>query len=104
MGDHLVRQLLRDACHRRCAKEVWRLMFAHTAVITEDGMPLHPRMQLKPRLDFVATNIIRLVEDRRSVKTRTYVAFNPPPSLRNLTPRRREHDFQVWHCLHDATH
>jgi hypothetical protein len=88
MRRYLIRQLRCDTCARRRMKEIRQLVFKKVRIIIDYRVPIDLRTQLKPRLNFIATNIVSFIKYWCHVETGQHMPINFSTKVVNLTPRR----------------
>jgi len=102
MRHYLIRQLLCDAGLRGRMEEIRQLVFKEVGIIIEYRVPLDFRMQLKPRLNFISTNVVFFIEEWSDVETWHYLLLNEIAAVFETAPGGREHDFEAGNAENDV--
>jgi hypothetical protein len=103
MRHYLIRQLLCDSCVRGRLEEIWQLVFKEIGII-QYRVPIDFRVQLKPRLNFISTNVIFFIKDWSNVETRHYLLLNHGAAVVEIAPRGREHNFETGDGENNVLH
>jgi hypothetical protein len=86
MRHYLIRQLLCDASVRGRMEKIRQLVFKEVGIIIEYRVPIDFRMQLKPRLNFISTNVVLFIEEWSDVETRHDLLLNDGTAVFETAP------------------
>jgi hypothetical protein len=76
-------------------EEIRQLVFKKVSIIIQYRVPIDFRMQLKPRLNFISTNVVFFIEEWNDVETRHYLLLNEGAAVFETAPGGREHNFET---------
>jgi hypothetical protein len=77
-------------------EEIRPLVFKEVGIIIEYRVSIDFGMQLKPRLNFISTNVVFFIEEWSDVETRHYLLLNEVAAVFETAPRGGEHYFEAW--------
>jgi hypothetical protein len=79
-------------------------VFKEVGIIIEYRVPIDFRMQLKPRLNFISTNVVFFIEEWGDVETRHNFLLNEGRAVFETAPGGREHNFETGDGENNALH
>jgi hypothetical protein len=79
-------------------------VFKEVGIIIEYRVSIDFRMQLKPRLTFIPTNVVFFIEEWRDVETRHYFPLNEGAAVFETASGGREHNFETGYGENDVLH
>jgi hypothetical protein len=85
-------------------EEIRQLVFEEVGIIIQYRVPIDFRVQLKPRLNFVSTDIVFLIEEWSDVETRHYLLLNEGEAVFETAPGGREHNFETGDGENNISH